>query len=57
MSAVAGVGCCTKLLYDLLLRRSFRVLRSTAAFLVTAGFLVVWLLLDVRGFRPILARG
>ena len=30
---------------------------STAAILVSAGFLVVWLLPDVRGFRPVLARG
>jgi hypothetical protein len=31
--------------------------RSTAAFLVRAGFLVVWLPLDTPGFRPVLARG
>jgi hypothetical protein len=30
---------------------------STAAVLVSAGSLVVWLLLDVRGFRSVLARG
>ena len=42
---------------DLPLRRSFHTLRSTAAFLVRAGFLVVWLPLDVSGFCPVLARG
>jgi hypothetical protein len=31
--------------------------RPTAAILVGAGSLIVWLLLDVRGFRPVLARG
>src|ERR1700733_1993365 len=36
--------------------RSFQVLRSTAAFLMRAGFLVVWLPLDVCGFRLVLAR-
>ena len=30
---------------------------STAGILVSAGFLVVWLLLGVRGFRSVLARG
>lgn len=33
------------------------MLGSTAAFLVRAGLLVVWRLLDVRGLRPVLARG
>jgi hypothetical protein len=33
------------------------VLDSTAAFLVSAGFLVVWLPFGVRDFRPVLARG
>ena len=32
------------------------MLGPTAAFLVRAGFLVVWLPLDVCGFRPLLAR-
>jgi hypothetical protein len=32
------------------------VLWPTAAILVSAGFLVVWLQLDVRGFRTVLAR-
>jgi uncharacterized membrane protein YgdD (TMEM256/DUF423 family) len=41
---------------DLLLRRSFHVLRSTAVFLVRAGLLVAWLPLDVSGFRSVLAR-
>jgi hypothetical protein len=45
------------LLYDLPLTRSFRVLSSTAAFLVSVGLLVVWLPPDVCGFRPVLARG
>jgi hypothetical protein len=45
------------LLYDRPLTRSFHVLGSTAAFLVKAGFLVVWLPLDVYGFRLVLARG
>lgn len=42
---------------ELPLRRSSHGLRSTAAFLVSAGFLVVWLPLDVHGFRLVLARG
>jgi hypothetical protein len=33
------------------------VLGATAALLVSAGFLVLWLLPGVRGFRPVLARG
>lgn len=33
------------------------MLRSTAAFLGVAGFLVVWLPLDVHGFRLVMARG
>jgi hypothetical protein len=32
------------------------MLRSTAAFLVMAGFLVAWLPLDVRSFRLVRAR-
>ena len=42
---------------DLPLRRSFRLLRSTAALLVGAGFLAVWLLPNVCSFRLVLARG
>jgi hypothetical protein len=42
---------------DLPLTRSFHLLGSTAALLVSAGFLIVWLRLDVCGFRPVLARG
>jgi hypothetical protein len=42
---------------DLPLRRSFHGWRPTAAFLARAGFLVVWLTTDVRGFRSVLARG
>ena len=42
---------------DLPLRRSFRALRSTAASLARAGFFVIWLPLNVRGFCPVLARG
>ena len=42
---------------DRLLRRSFHRHLSTAAFLVRAGFLVVWLPLDVGGYRLVLARG
>jgi hypothetical protein len=41
---------------DLPLTRSFHVLRSSAAFLVSVGFLVVSLPPAVRGFRPVLAR-
>jgi hypothetical protein len=41
---------------DLPLRRSSHVLRSTAALLMSAGFRVVWLPLEVRRFRPVLAR-
>jgi hypothetical protein len=41
---------------DLPLRRSFHVPGSTATSLVYAGFLIVWLLLDTCGFRPVLAR-
>jgi hypothetical protein len=33
------------------------VMRSTVAFLVRTGFLVVLVLLDVCGFRLVLARG
>jgi hypothetical protein len=33
------------------------VLRLTAAFLVSADFLIIWLPLDVPGFRSVLARG
>jgi hypothetical protein len=32
------------------------MLLSTAAFLVRAGFLIMWLPLDVRGFRSVRAR-
>jgi hypothetical protein len=42
---------------NLPLRRSSRVLGSTAAFLVGAGFLVLWLPPDIRRFRLVLARG
>jgi hypothetical protein len=42
---------------DLPLRRSFHMLGSTAVLLVRATFPVVWLRLDVRGFRLVLARG
>jgi hypothetical protein len=41
---------------DLPLRRSFRVLRPTAARVISAGFLVVLVPLDVRGFHPDRAR-
>jgi hypothetical protein len=42
---------------DLPLRRSSHVLEPTAASLVRAAFLVVWLPLDVYGLRPLRARG
>ena len=42
---------------DQLLAKSFRTIRSTAAFLVGAGFLVAWLPPGVPGFRLVLARG
>ena len=42
---------------DLPLFRSFHLPGSTAALLVIAGFLIVWLRLDACGFRPLLARG
>jgi hypothetical protein len=42
---------------DQLLRSSFRGQRPTAAFLVRAGLLVVWLQRNVSGFRSVLARG
>jgi hypothetical protein len=42
---------------DLPLRRSFRIPWSSAAILLGAGFLVVWLPPDVRRFRLVLARG
>src|SRR5215831_12995992 len=41
---------------DLPLRRSFRVLRSTAVLEIRAGFLVVLVPLDVCGFHLVLAR-
>jgi hypothetical protein len=41
---------------DLPLRRSFRVLRPTAALVIRAGFLVVLVPLDVRGFHLVRAR-
>jgi hypothetical protein len=41
---------------DLPLRRSSHVPGSTVAILVSAGFLVVWLLPDARGFCSVLAR-
>jgi hypothetical protein len=41
---------------DLPLRRSFRLLRSTAALVIRAGFLVVLVALDVRGFHLVRAR-
>ena len=65
MLRAAGVGRCTgRLLYsaavrpsrDLPLRRSCHVLTSTAALLVSVGFLVVRLPPDVYGFRLVLAR-
>jgi hypothetical protein len=43
-------------LCELLLRRSFCGQRSTAAFLARARVLVVWLQLNVSGFRLVLAR-
>jgi hypothetical protein len=42
---------------DLLLRSSFCGRWPPAAFLVTAGLLGTWLLLDVCSFRPVLAHG
>lgn len=42
---------------DLPLTRSFHAGRQAAAFLLRAGLLVVWLQLNVPGFRPVLARG
>ena len=42
---------------DPLLRRSFCGQRSTAAFLMRVGLLVVWLQLNVPGFCSVLARG
>ena len=42
---------------DPLLRRSFQAGGQAAAFLVSAGLLIVWLQLNVYGFRPVLARG
>jgi hypothetical protein len=45
--------CCT----DLPLTRSIHSLWPTAEMLVSAGFLVVLVLLDVPDFRPVLARG
>src|ERR1019366_6546273 len=41
---------------DPLLRRSFHAGGQAAAFLFRAGLLVVWLQLNVCGFRPVLAR-
>jgi hypothetical protein len=42
---------------DLQLRKSSHMIKPTAAFQVSAGFLGVWLPAGVRGFRPVLARG
>lgn len=42
---------------DLPLRRSFHAVSQPAVFLVRAGLLIVWLQLNVSGFRPVLARG
>jgi hypothetical protein len=42
---------------DLPLTRSFPGRSSTAALLVRAGLLIVWLQLNVSGFRPVLACG
>ena len=42
---------------DLPLRRSSHVRRPAAVTLMSAGFLVIWLSSDVRGFRLVLARG
>jgi hypothetical protein len=42
---------------DRLLRRLSLSRRSTAAFLIRAGLLVIWLQLNVSGFRSVLARG
>jgi hypothetical protein len=42
---------------DLPLRRSFRGVRTTAALVIRASFLVVLMPLDVRGLRHVLARG
>ena len=39
------------------LTRSFHHRWPAAAFLVRGGLFVVWLSLDVFGFRPVLARG
>jgi hypothetical protein len=39
------------------LTRSFHGLRSTAVFLVRAGFLVVWIPLSICRFGPVLAHG
>ena len=42
---------------DLPLRRSFHAAGQAAVLLVKGGLLVVWLQLNVSGFRPVLARG
>ena len=42
---------------DPLLRRSFHAGGQAVAFLIRAGLLVVWLQLNVSGFRLVLARG
>ena len=42
---------------DLLLTMSISGRGSTAAMLVRAGFVVVLVLVNVSGFRPVLARG
>jgi len=42
---------------DLPLMRSFHAGGQAAVFLIRAGLLIVWLQLNVSGFRPVLARG
>ena len=54
-SAAAAPGALTKP-NDRLLRRLFRGRSSTADCQFRAGLLGLWLCLDVRGFRPVLAR-
>jgi hypothetical protein len=57
LSGFVVVRCSGQAPLDLLLTRSFYGWWPTAVFLVSAGFLVLWLLPSVSGFRPVLARG
>jgi hypothetical protein len=54
---LAAVSALAPELFDQPLRRSFHGRRPTATFLVRAGLLIVWLHLNVSGFRLVLARG